>query len=528
MVVWACASLVGGAMVSEAKAQAPSAKPAEPAESDENLDIQGLFEKAGNLMEEGRWEEAIKPLEKIIADYGPSGYQDFGPAFGVMYYRYGFCLKNLKRFDEALKAYEQCYNGGKNAPDTPKDKLNPVWELSLLEMGVIKQAQGNYADAIKDYEAFASRPAAAGTYDDAAFRVQVATCYSKAGQPDRAKAILEQLFAGVGTAKARPDALFRAFLALVESWTTPGVASADTEMAAHQFIDANLDRMRMTAYDMARFEFNNRLLALARTASENGQGTLAIRLISMMASTGAVLQDLEGRAARYSGAVPELLRKEIEKYTQQLTAADSLDWVAKLILAAAYERLGNFAAGYAIYSEGIIHASKSPHRAIMLFGGMRCALATGQADVARSLGAQFRKEFPNHEYASSVNTLMLENLFFSKQYEESLRLANEIRASLPQDSSERDLTDFVAGASLFNLNRIGDARTELESHAKRFPESRFKEPVRYYEASALVRLKDWKAAGEKLDAFLKDFPESEYLGYAMLDRATCHFQLGGV
>ena len=84
-------------------------------------------------------------------DFSPRGYQDFGPAFGVMHYRYGFCLKNLKRFDDALAAYEKCYREGQNAKDTPKDKLNSVWELSLLEMGVIKQTFERYADATSRY-----------------------------------------------------------------------------------------------------------------------------------------------------------------------------------------------------------------------------------------------------------------------------------------------------------------------------------------------------------------------------------------
>jgi hypothetical protein len=54
---------------------------------------------------------------------------------------------------------------------------------------------------------------------------------------------------------------------------------------------------------------------------------------------------------------------------------------------------------------------------MMLFGAMRTALATGQQDLSKALGEQFRKEFPQHEFAGNVNTLLLENVFFSKQYE---------------------------------------------------------------------------------------------------------------
>lgn len=492
---------------------------------DEDINIQTLFEKAGSLMEESNWEGALVPLERIMKEYGPSGYTDFGPAFGVMHYRYGFCLKNLKRLEDALKAYETCYTQGINTKDTPKDKMNPVWELSLLEMGIIKQALGRYEDAIKNYEAFARQPAPAGTYDDAAFRVQVASCYSKAGMPDKAKALLDQLISGAAGLSPRADGVFRAFLSLLDSWTAKEAAHAETQKEAHAFIDANGGRLKLTPFDMSRFDFNARLLGLARAASENDQQTLAIRLLSLMSSSSDILYDLQGRALRYQGRVPELLKKEIEKYTALIQDDDSIDWIALLTLAGCYERLGNFPAGYAIYTHGVTAAPKSTHRPMMLFGAMRTALATGQQELSKSLGEQFRKEFPQHEYAGNVNTLLLENVFFSKQYEQALELAGNIRKPLPPDSKDRDLTDFVIGASLFNLGRTEEAQKELASHAERFPQSKFKEASRYFEASSLVRLKKWAEAGPKLDAFDKDFPESEYIGFALLDRATTHFQL---
>jgi tetratricopeptide (TPR) repeat protein len=493
----------------------------------EKTEIQSLFEKAGNLMEKGQWEQALVPLEKIMMDFGPRGYQDFGPAFGVMHYRYGFCLKNLKRFDEALAAYEKCYREGQNTKDTPKDKLNSVWELSLLEMGVIKQTLGKYAEAVKDYEAFAAKPAAAGSYDEAAFRVQFATAYLKVGQPDRAKALLEQLFSGAGGVKPKPDDLFRALLVMLESWTTAGFASPETERQAHQFMDANSSRLVLGAYDLARFEFNQRLLSLARVASENNQQTLAIRLIGMMAPIAEVVRDLRLRSIKYhDGKVPEILKKEIEKYAQQAEADDSVDWIAALTLAACYKKLGNMAAGYAIYVHGLQAAPESTHRPTFLFGTIRCSLATEQMDKAKEWATQFRKEFPDHQYAGSVSILMLESVFQSKQYDEAVTLAGEIRESLAKDAKERDFTDFVIGASLFNTGKTEAAKAELEAHAKRFPDSRFKEPVRYFEASCSVRLKAWKEAASKLEAFVRAFPDSDYLGYALLDKATCHFQLG--
>ncbi len=524
LVILACALTLSGP--SAPAQQAPGPAPAPAAEPDyDSMDLQELFEKAGEFMEATQWEAALKPLEIIIKDYGEHALDDYGPMFGVMYYRQGFCLKNLKKFEEALAAYEICNTKFANAPATPPAKKNPVFELSRLEMGIVKQAMEDYAGAIAHYEAFAAAPAPAGTYDDVAFRIQAAACYAKAGNPERGRQLIEQIFQATGAVAPKPDAFMRALLTLADQWTSaPDPAGAARD--AHQFLDQYGSKFAVSAFDMQRFEFNNRLIALARKATDNGQITLAIRLIGLMASSSDVLEDLQTRAQRMLPNVPEALQKEIEKVKAQLASPDALDWVVQLSLAAAYERGGNPAAAFAIYQRCIEQLPAHQYREIMLFGAMRSALALGRMDFSQQLGAEFRKEFPESQYAGIVNTMQLESLFFSRQYEEAYNLASRLRGALDEKSEERDLADFVVGAALFNLGRIQEAQPELAKHSEAFPESRFKEHVRYFAASCMQKLRDWKTGGELLDAFIKDFPNSDYLGYALLDRASCHFQLG--
>ncbi len=516
------------AVQSPAPAQAPQPAPAPAQEAVvdyDSMDLQELFEKAGEFMESGEWEKAIKPLDIIIKDYGDDAMTDYGPMFGVMHYRKAFCLKNLKKFDEALAEYEICHTKYPNTPATQAAKKNPVYELSQLEMGIVKQAKGDFEGAIKHYEAFAAAPAPAGTYDDTAFRIQAAACYAKSGKPERGRQLIEQLFKTQGAGAAKPDALMRALLTLADQWTS-ATDTAAAEKEAHQFLDLYSGKFAVTAFDMQRFEFNNRLIALARKATDNNQLTLAIRLMGLMASISDVLEDLQGRALQLQPNVPEALQKEIEKTKGQLASPEALDWIVQLSLAGAYERGGNTAAAFAVYQRGMQQLPASPHREIMLFGAMRCALALGQMDYAQRMGEEFRKEFPQSKYASIVNTMQLESLFFTRQYEEAYNLASRTRDTLPEKSSERDLADFVVGASLFNLNRPEEAQPELARHAETYPESRFKEHVRYFAASCMQKLKNWKAGGELLDGFIKDFPSSDYLAYALFDRGTCHFQLG--
>ncbi len=490
----------------------------------DDVNIDSLFAKATTLMEASKFAEALVPLERIFKEYGETGFDDFGPMFGVMFYRYGFCLKNLRRYDEALAAYTTSYQKGANTAGTPPEQRNSVWELSLLEIGVVKQAQGKYDEAIKAYEQFQARPPASG-YDPTAFFVQVATCYTKSGNAAKGKAIMDQLFTGKTAVKPKPDGLFRGFLAQLDGWLAPGAVTPETERNIHTFIDANEAQMRVAPYDLARFGFNEKLMLLARTAADQNLNTLAVRLIGMMAPIGEILHDLKSRAARQGSNVTPALRAELVKYSDEIKKEDSADWVPLLVLANAYERLGNSSAGYAIYTQGAKDAPKSQHRPLMLFGSMRTALITGQREVAKKYGDQFLQEFPTHPMAGDVNTLMLENLFYSKRYDEALTLANKVRGPMKAASKERDLPDFVVAASLYNLGRDSEAGPELAAHAQAYPESRYREPVRFFEASTLVRTKDHEAAGPKLDAFIKDFPSSAYTPYALLSRATCHVAL---
>ncbi len=511
-------------------AQQPA--PAEPAPAPaaevvdyDSMDLQELFEKAGEFMEAGEWEKALKPLDILIKDYGADALDDYGPMFGVMHYRRGFCLKNLRKFDEALAEYEICNTKYANKPDTPAAKKNPVYELSRLEMGIVSQAKGDFEAAIGHYEAFAANPAPAGTYDDTAFRIQAASCYAKTGKPERGRQLIEQLFQATGAAAPKADALMRALLTLAEQWTSaPDPVAGATE--AHQFLDQYGAKFSVSAFDMQRYEFNNRLIALARKATDNKQLTLAIRLIGFMASSSDVLEDLQGRAQRMLPAVSEALEKEIEKAKAQVNSPDALDWIVQLSLAGAYEQGGNPAAAFAVYQRCLQQLSASPHRELMLFGAMRASLALGQMDFAQRMGIEFNKEFPKSKFTSIVNTMQLESLFFTRQYAEALNLATRIRDTMEEKSPDRDLADFVVGASLFNLDRPLEAQPELTRHAETYPDSRFKEHVRFFAASCLTKLREWKEGGQKLDDFIRDFPASDYTPFAMFDRATCHFQLG--
>ena len=71
----------------------------------ETVDLGKLVTDSLTAMNESRWEDALADLNKATAPFA-KGNADFGPQFGVLYYRRGICELKLKRWHVALKSFE--------------------------------------------------------------------------------------------------------------------------------------------------------------------------------------------------------------------------------------------------------------------------------------------------------------------------------------------------------------------------------------------------------------------------------------
>jgi tetratricopeptide (TPR) repeat protein len=485
-----------------------------------DMNIDGLFAKSGQLMEAKQWTEALAVMDTIMKEYGEQGFDDFGPVFGVMHYRRGYCLKNLQRFDEAVAAYEVCYNKGSNPPNVDAGMKNPVWELAMLEIGIVRQAQGKFKEAVKAYETFASKPPPAGSYDEASFRVVVAQAYEKAGQPERAKMLFDQIFSG--TIKATPEAAFRGFLAQMEGWINEALPGEELAKRAHASLSANAGKMALSPYEMLKHDFTGKVVFLANKALEMKQATLAIRLLRLIPSVEDGLEDLRGRAFSAVGGPPADLSAELTRWEAEAKKDDHADVAPMLLMASAYDLLGDAAMALAIVQEAEQKHPKSAQRSLVLFGGMRYALGTKNNALSEQWGQKFKAEFPTHSLAGNVHTVMLENLFFTQRYDEALKLAVELQG---KESKEKELADFIVAACRYNLGQDAQAVVDLGHYLKTYPQGKYAEPCLYFEASTLVRMRQYEAAVPKLTAFENGHDSSQYFPYALLDHASCLFQL---
>ncbi len=503
-----------------------------PAQDEEDASVNALFNRSTDHMERGEWQEALNVLNRLIQIYGANdgqdGMRDFGPAFGLMYYRRGFCYKNLGEFGQAITEYTRSFEQFANKDDTAAGQQNPVWELSALEIGACHQALGSYSEALEWYEKFASLAPDPHMYDVAAFRLQLAVCYVKTGNLERGREVVNQVFDRVDGARARPEALYRGFLSLAEGWVNPGQGEEQAmEQEALDFIRERGDMLAVTPYDKGRYQFNNRLLIYARQASERGMFALAVQLFGMMSSPSEILDDLNTRAARLPNP-PQNLLDEIAAYEEKRTAENSIEIIALVSLANTFERMNNFRPGYTIYTQLVLDRPGHELRPDFLYGATRCAIAVRDVPGAVQFGMTFREEFPDHAYIAMINSLLIESLFYAGRYTEVLDIAQRVRRGMEVGAPERDMPDFAIACSLFYLGRHAEAEGELEIHLEAYPESNYREVVTFCYAANMVRLNDFATAGQRLDGFLEEFPESTFRPYALLERADCHFRLDEV
>jgi len=493
---------------------------------DDDYEIGSLFNKSGAAMADQEWKKALFYLDRIISEYEEGSASEFGPKFGVMHYRRGFCLSRDGKFDEAIAAFETCINKYGNKPDTPAEKFNPLIPNAMLECAAVTQRTGDFEGALVWYEKFKDniKDAEPGSYSPAFLFIEMGTCYVKTGEMEKGLELIDRAFSEPKFRASSKD-LFRAFLSLVDGWNEAAAnAPVETQKTIHAFIDKYGDKLRPSAYDKSRFSFNPRLVEAARAASENKMHTAALRLYSMVASSSDIVEDLEARAAGFGGANAQL-QAAIDEQTASASDPKGLDMVTLFGIANAYQQLGNFRAGFGVYDYLENRFPTSEHRPDILFGALQCASAINADASALYFGEDLLENHPDYEHRDKAIGLMVTKLFFSGQYERALEVSTRMRDTIAPESPQREVVDFVYAGSLFYLQRYDESLPEVTAFIEKYPESPYYETMRRLDSLGPVILQDWAAAGPKLDKFLEDFPESEMTADVLVDRAITHYSL---
>jgi tetratricopeptide (TPR) repeat protein len=94
------------------------------------------------------------------------------------------------------------------------------------------------------------------------------------------------------------------------------------------------------------------------------------------------------------------------------------------------------------------------------------------------------------------------------------------------DSTYIDYVQYRQGIALLKMGKIEAATLSFLSLQSNFPESKYLKDIQYYLAVAYFKQKDWKAAKDEVQAFIKNLPlDNEFLPEAHHILALSHFNL---
>lgn len=152
-----CALLFWGANCATMKTYAPVT---------EEASAQELNNYANLLQQEGDLEEALHYYEEALWRYRPGEYKDKA----VCYYNFGYALRRLERFQEAIAAYRL------------SKALNPEFEWTYTNLGLVYSLTGRDQDALKVYQQGLKR------FENSLYLIEnTAILYVQMKQPELAK-----------------------------------------------------------------------------------------------------------------------------------------------------------------------------------------------------------------------------------------------------------------------------------------------------------------------------------------------------
>lgn len=490
---------------------------------------EGEMNLAVALMQRGDWQGAKTRFEKVIADWSSDSVYATYPPFGHVHYNKGFCEMKLKQYDEAIDSFKSCHEKYPNklnpelmkAARPEKGGTNIYWKLSVFQWAAALQFKEKYDEAIEIYNKFiALKPdPTEDQYNPGILATNMASCYAKRAKVTEAETQIAKAFDLADRGMVPQQNLWQAFLDVLEAHI---LQKEDKTNKALEFVQKFCPRLGPDP--LVAGYYSGRLLTLARDGIEGGRSALGLRLYSLVPKTSEIIAAGEQADPKRMGPAS---RSVFTTWKSKMESGEPIELNAFFGIAKAYEGHGDDRASFAVYDYMARQFLKAKQRPNILYAAARMASNIGEMTSVEEHGLVFLKEFPTHELRPAVSALLLSSLFYNGEYEDCLRIASDVRAKMTVGSHERDLPDFVYGASLYYLGRHNEAQPELDSHAKNYLQSTYRENSTYYQASNLVKLFEWVRASELLDVWLKAYEpkKSPLLDVAYLDRASCYFAL---
>ncbi len=417
-----------------------------------------LVEKSRVAMNESRWEQALDFNTKAVTRFGKNApLQTYGSQFGTLYYRKGVCEMKLKRWPDALRSFEICYQ---DFPNQGVVRSNPFQKLALLKWGEAAMGAGQWELAVSRFAKFTDeRDKLRDTFPQGAFYINMAVCQYRLGRLPAGNENLEIAIRNQQNFPTPESGIVAGFQTLVEA----AIAARD-EQALLDFIGKN--RGELIIEPVAMRNYTGVFLKLAGDALAAGMQRAAIAVYQFVPSAEA------GPAA-----------------------------VIKLAaIALIHEKNGNVRGALVAYQQLELYFPDSADREEHLYQLIRTATLINEAALARLYAGRLLKDFPQSTHLAEIRASGME-------------IPENVAATPPLAAVEPDLTGkllpatpaFTAAMDLYQGRKYQQAMAAFAAIKSRPKAERETATLAaFYEMECQRKLGDLAGLAAALRAFQKD------------------------
>lgn len=511
-----------------------------------------LIQQCITLMEKNQWQETLDLINPFIEKNKDTGLKKHGAKFATAYYYQGLCLLKLgqaqsklpnkeniqdatnKLFLTAIESFNQCY-----AINPPDDLSNTYRFKSILLRGNAQQALGQFQPAIDSYQLFLlERNTALDSYNLNDFNINLAICFWKKSTPekstpedtDQAIELLQESLLYTGRNQPSPLAVITALSAL-------------TDIAIHKpsnpdIITSTLERTRNISpgnlvfpADLTTEEFDQILPQLSKIIIQTAQKNLPLASLHLTTLIPSI--------SKYSPELEIPADIEFPPLNEKLAANKSIQEATAIALQAralTNQNSNNIPAAIQLYTILVNHYPTTKHQPENLYNLARLTAKTGDSATSIKLCRQFLKDYSQHSLKYPTLSILLNTLYHTRQYQDSLTLAEQILTK-PIDKSDDpflllliDSANFIQAASHYYLGNFTVAAPLIANQLKSYPDSPYKIDAAYLNAAVQNQLLNWQTSIPLLRKFILDHSgnlssesPSTYLPFAQYDIAYAQY-----
>ncbi|NNE93442.1 MAG: tetratricopeptide repeat protein [Verrucomicrobiales bacterium] len=483
-------------------------------------DLPGAFQQIRYQIQVGNYDVGLRMLDMVYQYWGDDPGAAIGDRFGHFLYLKGLLYLGKADYNLAIAAFEQCYE------DYPNDEENLFRIHALSQWGTCLILTEDYEEAVQILEkAYTSVPLDNTEIDKTLIALNLGRAYLRTAQMEEGLKILRRI---LDHEDGKREHRQSAFMILAEDWT-PEIELPE----ARSFVAKYGELVRNDSFKN-RWPRNDVFLFLAQQAIENDEPLRALLWYGQLLPPSEIAEYVRADFAHFQTLKPD--EAEVQRLAmwakinteKQLELKYAEETVANVLYGAgaAHFRIQNHTASFATFQHLADVFPTHPMRAEILHNVVASAVKLERWTDIRDYGIKFLDGFPEHDLVGDVARMMCDYVFARGEYEEAWTTSQEVRKRLRIASDPREVPDFVAGGSLFHLERYREARIELEAYEVHFPDGERMEPVQYYLGASNVKELRWETAARIFDAFLIDYPGSGMRPGVLYLNGLSHFALG--